>query len=62
MTKQDHRTPAFEDTDLMTFGKYKGQPLSDIPATYLRWLKDTLDKEGFDINPKVESFNKIKLS
>lgn len=32
------REPAFTDTDLMTFGKYKDKPLQDIPASYVRWL------------------------
>ena len=27
-----------EDTDLMPFGKYKGQPMQDVPASYLHWL------------------------
>ena len=58
MTKQEHRTPTFEDTDKMPFGKYKGQPLQDIPATYLRWLRDTISKEGFNINPTPEIFAK----
>lgn len=26
------------DDDLMPFGKYKGQPMSDVPAHYLHWL------------------------
>ena len=26
------------DTDLMPFGKYKGMPLQDVPASYLHWL------------------------
>lgn len=32
------RTPAYDDTSLMSFGKYKGEPLSDIPASYFKWL------------------------
>lgn len=27
-----------EDTDLMLFGKYKGIPMSDVPANYLHYL------------------------
>jgi uncharacterized protein (DUF3820 family) len=27
-----------EDTDLMPFGKYKGEKLADVPDGYLRWL------------------------
>jgi hypothetical protein len=26
------------DTDLMPFGKYKGQPMQDVPADYLHYL------------------------
>jgi hypothetical protein len=26
------------DTDLMTFGKHKGVPMQDVPASYLFWL------------------------
>ncbi len=60
MTKQDKRKPAFEDTSLMPFGKYKDQPLQDIPASYLRWLKDTLEKEGFNHNPPEKLYNSMK--
>jgi hypothetical protein len=27
-----------EDDDLMPFGKYKGEKMSDVPASYLHWL------------------------
>ena len=26
------------DTDPMPFGKHKGQPIQDVPASYLHWL------------------------
>jgi uncharacterized protein (DUF3820 family) len=26
------------DMDLMPFGKYKGKPMQDVPASYLHWL------------------------
>jgi hypothetical protein len=26
------------DNDPMPFGKHKGEPMQDIPATYLHWL------------------------
>ena len=26
------------DTDPMPFGKYKGKPMQDVPASYLHWL------------------------
>ena len=27
-----------EDTDPMPFGKHKGEPMQDVPASYLHWL------------------------
>ena len=27
-----------KDTDKMTFGKHKGVPMQDVPASYLHWL------------------------
>jgi len=33
-------TPAFTDLDIMPFGKHKGQPMQDVPASYLVWLKE----------------------
>ena len=34
------------DTSLFPFGKYKGQPMQDVPASYLDWLmgQDWIDK------------------
>lgn len=29
-----------KDSDLMPFGKYKGEKLGDVPADYLLWLVD----------------------
>ncbi len=26
------------DDSLMPFGKYKGQPMQDVPASYLHWF------------------------
>lgn len=28
------------DNDLMPFGKYKGEKLANVPASYLLWLYD----------------------
>jgi hypothetical protein len=28
------------DQDLMPFGKYKGEKMEDVPASYLLWLRD----------------------
>jgi uncharacterized protein (DUF3820 family) len=27
-----------QDTDPMPFGKHKGEPMQDVPASYLHWL------------------------
>lgn len=27
-----------QDTDPMPFGKYRGKPMQDVPASYLHWL------------------------
>jgi len=32
------RQPALKDTDPMPFGKHKGIPMQDVPASYLAWL------------------------
>jgi uncharacterized protein (DUF3820 family) len=29
-----------EDQDLMPFGKYKGEKMEKVPASYLLWLRD----------------------
>jgi uncharacterized protein (DUF3820 family) len=46
MRLQDKRTPCYEDTDPMPFGKHKDEPLSDVPASYLSWLYNTYRDEG----------------
>lgn len=33
-----------EDTDLMPFGLYKGKEMANVPASYLKWVKDTVKK------------------
>ena len=40
-TINDNKTKTMkqlEDTDLMPFGKHKGIPMSDVPASYLHYL------------------------
>lgn len=34
------------DSDLMTFGKYKGTAMANVPATYLRWVKENVQKNS----------------
>ena len=31
---------SFTDLDIMPFGKHKGKPMQDVPASYLAWLKE----------------------
>ena len=38
MTTNQKRTPALTDLDPMPFGKFKGKPMQDVPASYLVWL------------------------
>lgn len=33
-----HNTNNMEDTDLMPFGKFKGNQMIDVPAWHLLWL------------------------
>lgn len=33
----------FEDNNIMSFGKYKGQPLGDIPDSYIIWMFENTD-------------------
>jgi hypothetical protein len=47
MRTEDKKYPALEDTDLMTFGKHKGEPLSDVPAYYIRWLWQETDLKNY---------------
>jgi len=41
-----------KDEDLMPFGKYKGQPLVNVPASYFFWLEE---------NIKLKALNKQNL-
>jgi Putative quorum-sensing-regulated virulence factor len=37
-----------QDTDPMPFGKHKGKPMQDVPASYLHWLWSNGAKEDHD--------------
>lgn len=55
MTTADKRQPAFTDTDPMPFGKHKGEPLQDVPASYLAWLwRDGLREFSRNYNRDTE--------
>lgn len=34
------KLPQLQDHDPMPFGKYKGEKMEDVPASYLLWLYD----------------------
>lgn len=53
MFTNQKKHPALIDTDLMPFGKFKGQPMSDVPCSYLEWLWNNIKQQG--INPSNES-------
>lgn len=36
----EQKTNKFTDETLMPFGKYKGEKLINVPASYLLWLYD----------------------
>jgi uncharacterized protein (DUF3820 family) len=46
-----------DDLSPMPFGKHKGQPMQDVPASYLHWLWT----EGCN-NPQVSDYIKRNLS
>lgn len=44
----------FTDETLMSFGKYRGTKLSDVPADYLLWLAD---QDRFsERNPELSAY------
>lgn len=40
------------DTDAMPFGKYKGEPMQDVPASYLHWLWQEIQNDK--MNPVAD--------
>lgn len=42
-----------KDSDPFPFGKYKGVPMRDVPASYFDWLRDW---EGLPNFPRVEAY------
>lgn len=37
---KDGDLPALKDESLLDFGKYKGKPMSQVPASYLLWCNE----------------------
>jgi uncharacterized protein (DUF3820 family) len=52
---------ALEDTDLMPWGKYKGQEMQDVPATYLIWLLENEKCSGDVKNYILENKEVLEL-
>lgn len=36
----------FKDTDIMPFGKHKGEKMANVPSSYLRWLSEQFEEKG----------------
>lgn len=47
----------YTDETLMPFGKHRGTPLKDVPASYLLWINDNF-KDLHEEFKKYINFNK----
>lgn len=63
MLTQDKRQPSYEDTDLMPFGRFKGKVLSDVPASYLKWLYNEMKPRWFkyELTTQSTELDKVNL-
>jgi DNA polymerase-3 subunit epsilon len=50
-----------DNTDFMPFGKYQGKKLSDVPKSYVSWLKKSLVFEKPENKSLKENFEKLGL-
>jgi uncharacterized protein (DUF3820 family) len=52
-----------EDTDPMPFGKHKGQPMSEVPASYFHYLwTNGMDKETGNVAEYIrENLDALKI-
>jgi len=56
-----------DDNSLMPFGKYKGQKMANVPASYLMWLYDSGTKgsvrdyiiDNLDVIKKESELDKL---
>lgn len=44
----------YTDKTLMTFGKYKGTALANIPASYLLWAREEFDNLSQPLKEYIE--------
>lgn len=51
-----------EDDSPMPFGKYKGQPMQNVPASYLHWLWHDANKKHEVGTDPVADYIKDSLS
>lgn len=49
------------DSDLMPFGKHKGEPMCDVPAGYLMYLWDKNEEEYKDVGCIRRSRNMTEI-
>lgn len=62
MTTKLKRHPALTDLDPMPFGKHKGKPMQDVPASYLRWLREESDCTHTEVMNYIHnSWDAIKM-
>lgn len=47
-----------DDTSPMPFGKYRGQPMQDVPASYLHWLWTQGKSHEVKTDPVAEYINR----
>lgn len=50
-----------KDLNRMPFGKYQGKPLSEVPVSYLRWLRDNGAFDKVENKELKESLQKLGL-
>jgi uncharacterized protein (DUF3820 family) len=47
---------AYEDDDLLDFGKYKNLRLMDVPASYLHWIyTNNIQPKNFKLHNYIEN-------
>lgn len=61
MAENQEANRVFTDKTPMPFGKYKGIPLGNVPASYLLWLYDESSKDAFPTLRKYLEANKRAL-
>jgi len=49
------KQPAYNDDDLMNFGKFKNEMLQDVPVSYLHWWYHETDKRDIKLKHYIEN-------